>query len=556
MIQRAFRLLTSEITGMHLAAYVLGASALLSALLAFLRDRMLAYTFGASLPLDAYYAAFRIPDLLFVLLSALVSVYVLVPEISGRSQSEQETYLDTVLGWFSAFVVLGALLVAFFSPLILPILFPQLQDAGYMGELITLTRILLLQPVLLGLSNIFAAVTQSRNRYVLYAAAPLVYNIGIIIGITALYPFFGLPGLAWGVVLGAALHLGIQVPSVVRDGFFKSKPRVQHLSTLRSTIAVSVPRSFALSMTQVSYLGLVALAASLRGGSVSIFMFAFNLQMAALAVIGASYSVAAFPKLAHMFSRGERDEFLAHVSAAARHIFFWSFPVMAIAIILRAHIVRVILGAGAFDWTATRLTAASLALLMFSLVAQGILLLLTRGYYAAGRTLAPFLVSTLVATLTLVLGYGFIHVFDNQSILRFTETVLRVYDVPGSSVLSLSLAFSFACIVGAFALAVHFEHSFGGFFLRVRRAFFESLAAALVGGAIAYWTLWLLGDIGQVMTTLSVFTRGLLAGLTGLVASVCVYAILENKEFTETRAAIMRRMPLSQAPVTSAEDVA
>lgn len=556
MIQRALRLLTTEITGMHRAAYILGASALASALLAFFRDRMLAYTFGASLPLDAYYAAFRIPDLLFVLLSSLVSVYVLVPELSTKSKSEQKTYLDTVLGWFSACVVIVAVFTAFLTPVLLPLLFPQLQAAGYLEELITLTRILLLQPVLLGLSNIFAAVTQSRNRYVLYAVAPLMYNIGIIIGIATLYPLFGLPGLAWGVVLGAFLHLGIQVPSVVRDGFFSSMPRTQRISTLSSTVAISVPRSLALSMTQISYLGLVALAASLRGGSVSVFMFAFNLQMAALAVIGASYSVAAFPKLAHMFSRGEREEFVSHVSAAARHIFFWSFPVAAIAIVLRAHIVRVILGAGAFDWTATRLTAASLALLMLSLVAQGILLLLTRGYYAAGRTLAPFLVSALVAALTLALGYGFVHVFDNQSILHFSETVLRVYDVPGSSVLSLSMAFSFACIVGALVLAIHFEHTFGGFFSLVRRAFFESLAAALVGGAIAYWTLWFLGDIGQVMTTLSVFARAMVAGFAGLLAGICVYALLENKEFSETRAAVMRRIPLSETPVVSAEDVA
>lgn len=556
MIQRAFRLLASEITGMHRAAYVLGASALASALLAFLRDSLLAHTFGASAPLDVYYAAFRIPDFLFVALSSLVSVYVLIPELARRTREEQQTYLDTVCGWFSVLAVVCASLAALCAPVLLSLLFPQLSAEGHLQELVFLTRILLLQPILLGLSNVFAAVTQSKHRYVLYAVTPLVYNLGIIAGIVVLYPIFGLSGLAWGVVLGACLHVGIQIPSVRGDGFFSGTPRIQSLRSLRDTVAISIPRSLSLSMSQLAFLGLVGLAGSLRSGSISVFMFAYNLQAAPLAIIGASYSVAAFPRLAQMFSRGERAEFVSHVAAAARHIFFWSFPIITLIIVLRAHIVRFILGSGAFDWTATRLTAASLALLVLSLAAQGILLLLARGYYAAGRTLAPFVVSAFVALGTVALGYGFIHIFENQFVLRFVETVLRVYDVPGSAAVSLALSYSLASVIGAILLVAHFEWSFRGFLSGVRRAFFESLAAGLVGALVAYWVLWLLGDIGQVMTTLSVFLHAVAAGGAGLLASAGTYAVLESKEFAETRAAIMRRLPLSEPPVASAEDVA
>src|SRR3954470_12991536 len=165
MLKNALRFLSSEVKGLHAAVFVLAFSAFLSSLLALGRDRLLAHVFGAGPTLDIYYAAFRIPDLIFVGTGALVSVYILIPELARRSSLEQQKYIDGILAGFSLFAVSISVLAGIFAPFILEILFPQFSANGSLPALTLLTRIMLLQPIFLGISNIFAAVTQSRNRY-------------------------------------------------------------------------------------------------------------------------------------------------------------------------------------------------------------------------------------------------------------------------------------------------------------------------------------------------------------------------------------------------------
>lgn len=549
---RAFRFLSEEALGLQAAVYILAGSALASSLLALLRDRLLAYFFGAGTTLDLYYAAFRIPDFIFVATGALVSVYILIPELARREGEEQKRYVDTIVVGFSLLAVGVSAIAALFSPAIVPALFPRLAGDGLDGTLVLLSRIMLLQPVLLGLSNIFAAITQSRRRYLLYSISPLLYNLGIITGVVVLYPFFGITGLAWGVVLGAFLHAAIQVPSIVGDGFFKSMPRLGASRVFLETIAISVPRALALSMNQLTFVGLTALAGLLTSGSIAVFMFAYNLQAVPLAIIGASYSVAAFPTLAAAFARGERSLFIEHIASAARYVVFWSLPALALAVVLRAHIVRVVLGSGAFDWTDTRLTAAAFGLFSVSLAAQGLQLLLVRGYYAAGRTFVPFVVSLLGAAGAVGLGALFVGVFKNETALRFTQALLRVADVPGSSVLALVFAYALIAILATAFLAAHFERRFRGFVALVARSWFESVFAAGATGLAAYVALTLAGPIGFASTTLSVFTRGFVAGVCGIVAGALSYALMGNREYRETVVSIRGRL-WRQAPTPAAE---
>ena len=546
MMQRALRFLSYEARTLERAVLILAAAAFLSSLLALLRDRLFAHTFGAGVELDIYYAAFRIPDFLFVAVGALVSVYILIPELTRRGEEEQKRYIDTIVVGFSLLAIVSSLLAALFAPAILEALFPRLIDPpageGRMEILVSITRIMLLQPLLLGLSNILAAITQVRARYGLYALSPILYNIGIIGGVLVFYPRWGLTGLAWGVVLGALLHLGIQLPAVLRDGFFRIIPSRIDVAALWRTASISVPRALTLSLNQVAFIGLVALAATLSSGSVAIFIFAYNLSSVPLSIIGASYSVAAFPTLAAAFSNGRKEEFVGHVVIAARHVIFWSLPAIALIVVLRAHIVRVVLGSGAFDWTDTRLTAAALAIFSLTLLAQGLTLLLVRGYYAAGRTLAPFVVSLAGAGSVIVLGLLFLGIFQDQSILQFIEVMLRVEELQGTLVLALVSAYAFVSLLGALALVLHFEYCFGGFFSGVRRTFFESTAAAFTGGFTAYAMLYALGPLTFPSTLLSVFLRGFAGGLAGIVGTTFVYWLLRNREFRETVEAISARI--------------
>ncbi len=227
--------------------------------------------------------------------------------------------------------------------------------------------------------------------------------------------------------------------------------------------------------------------------------------------------------------------------------------------VLRAHIVRVVLGSGSFDWTDTRLTAAVLALLSVSLAAQALILLLARAYYAAGRTFVPFGIATFSTGLTLVLASHFSAAFSNVTILGFIERVLRLEDVPGSSIVALPIAFSLVSIASAFALAIHFEQRFGGFFSLIKISFLHAILACIGAALAAYATLALVGPLTLSSTLLSVFLRGLAGGIAGICAAALVYALLKNREYVETVSAIRGRLwraPLPRAqPIASAEEI-
>lgn len=538
---RALQYLSQEVRGLQAAAYVLAAAALISSLLALVRDRLLANAFGASTTLDIYYAGFRIPDLIFVSIGALVSVYILIPELVRRGERQQRDYIDTVVLGFSALALFVSGLAALLAPQLLALAFPE-YTGPTASALVDVTRILLLQPFLLGLSNILAAITQAKHRYAIYALSPLLYNIGIIIGIVFFYPSWGLSGLALGVVLGALLHLVIQLPSVVADGFFLRMPRFAEPRALWETVTTSVPRALALSMNQFTFFGLIAIAATLVSGSVAVFVFAYNLQAVPLAIIGASYSVAAFPTLALALSRGEKEEFIAHVATAARYVVFWSIPASALILVLRAHIVRVVLGSGAFDWTDTRLTAAAFALLALSLAAQGVTLLLVRAYYAAGRTFIPFAVSVAMAAFTLLLAFLVMYAYIDPRLLFAVEDFLRVPGIPGTAVLGLALAYSLAAILGALVLVLLFERRFRGFLDRVYSAVGESVVAAGAGAVSAYLSLALIGMYADMSSSLDVFFTGLGGGLAGIAGASLAYYVLGSREFAETLVTVRARL--------------
>src|SRR3989344_5681840 len=184
-----------EIRGMHQAAYLLAAFALLSQLLGLVRDRLLAGSFGASHTLDIYYAALRVPDLLFATVASLLSLYALLPVLSKLEQDGRGSagFLSRVLLLFFAVMAVCAAVLFVLAPYLAPLVAPGLDSP----MLVVLMRILLLQPILLGASNIVASFTQLRHRFVLYSVSPLLYNVGIIFGIVALYPRLGLAGLGW-----------------------------------------------------------------------------------------------------------------------------------------------------------------------------------------------------------------------------------------------------------------------------------------------------------------------------------------------------------------------
>ncbi len=570
MVRSLLAIVGKEVRGMHEAAYLLAAAALGSQLLALVRDRLLAAHFGASHTLDVYYAAFRIPDFLFATVASLLSLYALLPALSRLGQKHSSlaiSFLRQVL--FVFFVAMGAIAgVAFFlAPWLLSFVAPGIASP----DLLFLTRLLLLQPILLGASNIIASWTQLRHRFFLYSISPLLYNLGIIAGIVLLYPRFGLAGLGWGVVLGAALHMLVQLPFFVGDkparmaGAVRSGGKEQQHIPLRllykelsAVLGLSVPRTLALAAGQISLLVLVAIASFLTPGSIAVFMFAFNLQAVPLTIIGVSYSVAAFPTLARLHAQGDRTEFIRYIEGALRHIFFWAIPATVFVVVLRAQLVRVILGAGAFSWDATRLVAAALALFIISLAAQSATLLIARGYYAAGNSKKPLYFGAVDVLVSVGAGLALISLFHWSGFMRaFIESLLRVADVPGSTVLMLALGLSLGSVVEFLVGFAFFTRDFTLSRLRIGSLIFQSFAAAVLGGAVAYLVLFYTGAAGTINTALGLVVQGAIAGVLGLGTTGLVLALLKNQELAEVVGAFRRRfkdtpgVPLEPTDISS-----
>jgi len=545
MLKRILFFFSKKITGLHQAAYVIGFFTLLSQLLGLVRDRLLAYTFGASGTVDIYYAAFKIPDIVLVLAGSIVSISVLVPFLTrkiSQGKGPAKEFIDVVFTAFFIGVVVISSLLFIIMPSLTSVVFPGITDPGLVENLIFLSRLFLLSPILLGISNIFASIIQVYRRFFIYAISPLLYNFGIIIGIVLLYPIWGITGLGLGVVLGVLLHFGIQLPFIIKKGFSPRWSLPADKTELWLVIRNSLPRTFTLSINKLALLFLVALASLLAPGSIAIFNFSWNLQSVPMALVGASYSLAAFPALSQLFSEGNVKGYMRQVQTAIRHVVFWSLPILSLFIVLRAQIVRTILGTGEFGWVATRLTAASLALFALSVVAQSLVLVLVRAYYAADDTMTPLIASVIGGTTIIGAAYGLMAAFQNIPFFRlFLESLLRVQGLDGTAVLVLPLAYSVGMVVMVGILWFYFQRSFGSFPSELHRSLWQSAAGAIVSGFVAYQGLVLLSGWFNLATGWGIFLQGLSAGILGIAAGVLTLWLLGNKEFDEMWQAFRER---------------
>ena len=546
MVEKIVNLLNKEFGGLHGPAILLAGSAFLSQLLALLRDRLLASGFGAGSHLDVYYAAFKIPDFLFVIIGSFLSITVIIPILVNRvknddNNKEAKRFLSGLLSFFFLFFVASASFLFFLIPwasFFLAPGFDELQRA----EFIQLTRVMLLSPFFFGVSGLIGSVSQVFKRFIVYALGPVLYNIGVIFGIIFLFPKLGLIGLAYGVVLGAFMHMLVQLPVVLRTGLVPLLVLKMRFDDIRFVVSRSSPRTVALGSSQLSLMVIVAIASLMRDGSISVFNFAFNLQSVPLAVVGISYSVAALPNLSDIFASKKMGEFMEYVETAFRHILFWSIPAMVLFVVLRAQIVRVILGAGQFDWVGTRLTAAALAIFALSVASQSITNLLSMGYYSAGLTKRPVLARLTGSFIVVILAVLFVLPFGfNAQLLSFLETIFRISGLPGTNIVLLVFAFSFGNIITSFIIIYNFKRDFGSMSLGLGKTIFQIVVASLFMGGVAYMVLNLFVLFFAVNTFWSIFFQGLSAGLIGLVFSFLLLYWFKNRALFELIEALHKK---------------
>jgi putative peptidoglycan lipid II flippase len=538
MVKKILKFFQRETRNMSEAAFILGSLTFFSQLLALVRDRLFAHHLGVGISLDIYNTAFRIPDILFAVMASVVSMTILLPFFSEKLYGSEggkkaaKVFLDTLFSLFFIVLIVVSGVLFFLAPLLVPYIAPGF-DQGSLELLVTTTRVLLLSPFLLGLSSLFATVTQTYNKFLLYALSPVLYNIGIIIGVLFLYKSFGIIGIAWGVVLGAFLHMSVHIPVLIRTGFIPTFSFCFDWQSVKKVLSVALPRTLTLALSKITFLVLGALASLIGFGSISIFQFAFNLQSVPLALVGMSFSVAAFPILVKNFTLHNQEAFLRSVIEPVRYIIFWSLPIIVIFIVLRAHVVRLILGTGIFGWNDTRLTAAALALFALSVIAQSLSMLFVRAYYAAGRTYFPFFIHIVGAAVAIGFGMFAVYTIDPQgSFWGWFESLMRVQGVPGTTVLMLPLAYSLGAITTSVLLWISFTKTYVKNYVHdLHRTIWQSLGAAVSMAVASYVILQFLAPLVPGITTLALLSQAIASLSGGILMWVLFLVIVKNKEW-------------------------
>ncbi len=389
---------------------ILMASFVISRVLGLAREAVIGYQFGTNPDYGAYLAAFRVPDLLFNVIgagaigSAFIPVFASL--IARDEDSEAWQTASAIMNIMTVLLIIFAVVAAFFRSNV-----TSLIVSGFSPEEQALTSnlvsIMLLSPVLFAVSGLVTAILQSYQRFLLPALSPIVYNLAIIFGALVLAPRgFGVAGLAAGVVLGAALHLGIQIPGLLRLPSRYSWTFGLHLKSVREVTKLIAPRTLGLAAVQLNFIANVNLASHLDDGpaKVAALSYAWVIMLLPQGIFALSIANAVFPTFSAQIARGEHEEMKQTLAGLLRLIAFVTIPASAGLYLLRTPIIQLLLQRGSFSVESTSLTADALQFYALGLFAHSMVEIITRAFYALHDTLTPVLLGVLVMGLNIALS--------------------------------------------------------------------------------------------------------------------------------------------------------
>ncbi len=536
-MERLVATLKKPVSSVGEAAFLLGLFTFISQVLGLFRDRLLAGTFGAGRELDIYYAAFRFPDLIFVTIASLVAMSVLIPYLSDAKTKGKE-FFDTLISdlfmCFSVVILLVCVAAYFLMPFLVGKTFSGFSPAD-LERVVMLSRIILLSPIFLGLSNLMGSVAQSFGRFVAYAIAPALYNLGIIFGTFFLVPKFGIAGVAGGVAIGAFLHFLIQIFSVRKvisvGGLFKFREKLSvAFYRIKNILLISIPRTIALSANNLAILGILVIGSFLGAGAISSFTFSNNLQSVAISIVGVSFAMAVFPVLSDLFRAGNTEKFKFEFISTFRKIVFFTVPIACFLVVFRAHIVRLVLGSGQFSWDDTRLVAAALAIFALSLAFQSLYHLFVRALYAMGDNKKTFF-SSIGGAISMILVALLWFKWSESSIevSGFVDALFKVSDIPGTLMLAMPIGFVFGVILECLILWWFVEKKIK-FTKEIVKPVFHSLGAGVIGSASSYAILHYTAQFFALNKFVGLLMHAFSAGIVGLIIMIATLVLLENKE--------------------------
>lgn len=532
------QILNSQTKTITFAAILLGFSAGFSRLLGLVRNGLLAGHFGTGSEVNIYLAAFRIPDFVynFLIVGGLTVAFLpIFSEYFSKEKEKAWEMVSYVLNVFLFLLILSSLILFILAPLLIKIIVPGFS-AEDQSLTVFLTRLMFLSPILFGLSSIFSGVLHHFNRFFIYSLAPIFYNVGIIFGILFFYPIFGLPGLAYGVILGAFLHLIIQVPSVRNCGFRYKLLFNFKYPAIKKIFRLMIPRSFAIAAQQINLIVITAIASTIVGG-IAIFNYANDLHYFPIGIIGIPFALAVFPALSRNWAKGQKEKFLEIFSSVFRQIVFLIIPISVLIFILRAQLVRLVLGTlgpGNFDWSDTRLTAASLGLFSIGILASALIPFISRAFFSFQDTKTPTLIAVASVVINIILSFSLIWLLKYSSYFQILMSdILKLKGIENISIVGLPLAFSLAAIFQFFFLLTFLNKKIDGLKGKeIFSSFAKVFVTSLFMGFIVYFSLRFLDKFFIIEKVWGLLIQTVLAGLLGVLLYFAIAFIFKFPELT------------------------
>jgi len=382
------------------------------------RSILVAGTFGASPELDAFTAANRVSETLFLLIAGGALGSAFIPTFTGllaRAEKDSAWRLASALA--NAVILtlsLLAVLLAVFAPQVVRYaLAPGFSEKPEIFVLtVSLLRIQLISAVLFGLGGLIAGILNAHQIFLIPALTPALYQLGIIFGAVALVPRMGIYGLAWGVVLGALAYLFIQIPTLIRQRGVYSLTFGLENPDVRKVAFLMGPRLLGVAVVQLNFWVNTNLASQMREGSVASITYGFSLMLMAQAAIAQSVAIAAMPTFSAQHALGKIEEMRGSLAASLRGVILLALPASVGLALLREPLISLLYQRGEFDEGDVQLVAWALLWYAAGLVGHSVMEVLTRAFYAQHDTKTPVIIGTIAMGLNVGFSFLFARLFS------------------------------------------------------------------------------------------------------------------------------------------------
>lgn len=502
---------------------------LFSSLFSLLRGIVILRAFGTGMESDSFYAANRVAEFIFNLVAggALASAFVpAFTTLLTREKREAAWRLAySIVNLVIAIITFLALLAVIFAPQVVRyILAPDwfLQEPQKFELTVQILRVILPSTIIFGVSGLIMGILNAHQSFLLPALAPSMYSLGMIFGVLFLSPSMGIFGLAWGVVLGAALHLFIQLPKLFRLGgryqliFGLKNPAVREVGSLM------LPRLAGVAVVQINFLVNTNLASGFSEGSVTGLTGGFALMLMPLMFIAQAIATASLPTFSAQVALGKKEEMRSSLASALRAILLLSIPASIGLVLLRFPLIQTLYQNGeAFTSESTRLVAWALLWYAAGLVGHSVVEIISRAFYALHDTRTPVIVGVTAMSLNIVLS------------ILFSRWFMVIGWMPHGG---LALANSFATALEAIALFILMRRRLAGIEgTRIFQLLWRSLGAAAIMGFALNLFLY-------ITTSLSSWLILIIGTLGGALVYILVIKILHVQELDMLMSLIVRKI--------------